>query len=389
MNGISLFSGTAIGELVFRHIIPGYRTVGYVEWDKYCQKVIRQRIRDGWLDDAPVYGDIREFNERYASLYAGKVDWLSAGFPCQPFSVAGRQLGEADERNMWPATRDAIRILRPRYFLGENVPGLASHRYIYRVIADLAEIGYDAEWDIVGASDVGANHRRKRWWVLANSASVRYGEGRGQQNIHETNGRSDGSRGSISASTSQRSENMADAERGGCRTQGVTTSMVGMGKQQTDNSIQASQRSPDVADTQCNRLQGEPHRRCSESPQVDDSRCKTSRTSHEILDPDSASSTRHGEYGGEGSVRRPEVLADPGESRLEGAKQHGTCNEGSWTQGTTTERTEGGGDWWTVEPDVGRVANGVAHRVDRLKATGNGWVPQVVAAILNIERERP
>ena len=169
MNGISLFSGTAIGELVFKHIIPGYRTVGYVEWDKHCQDVIRQRIKDGWFDDAPIFGDIREFNERYASLYAGKVDWLSGGFPCQPFSVAGRQLGEADERNMWPATRDAIRILRPRYFLGENVPGLVSHRYIYRVIADLAEIGYDAEWDIVGASDVGANHRRKRWWVIANT----------------------------------------------------------------------------------------------------------------------------------------------------------------------------------------------------------------------------
>jgi len=166
VNGLSLFTGSGIGELAFKQIIPDYKTVGYVEIDRYCRAIIRARIRDGILDDAPVFDDIREFNRRYASCYAGKVDWISGGFPCQPFSVAGRRAGEADERNMWPATRDAISIIRPRYALLENVPGLLSSGYFGTVVGDLAEIGYDCEWDIIGASDVGAPHRRKRIWIL-------------------------------------------------------------------------------------------------------------------------------------------------------------------------------------------------------------------------------
>ena len=166
MNGLSLFTGSGIGELAFKQIIPDYKTVGYVEIDQYCRAIIRARIRDGILDDAPVFDDIREFNRRYASFYAGKVDWISGGFPCQPFSVAGRRAGEADERNMWPATRDAISIIRPRYALLENVPGLLSSGYFGTVVGDLAEIGYDCEFDIIGASDVGAPHRRKRIWIL-------------------------------------------------------------------------------------------------------------------------------------------------------------------------------------------------------------------------------
>ena len=112
MNGLSLFSGCAIGELVFKTIIPNYRTVGYVEIDDYCQRIIKQRIKDGILDDAPIFGDIKAFiSEGYAEEYKGVVDFISGGFPCQPFSVAGRQLGEADERNLWPETRDTISII--------------------------------------------------------------------------------------------------------------------------------------------------------------------------------------------------------------------------------------------------------------------------------------
>jgi DNA (cytosine-5)-methyltransferase 1 len=140
---------------VFKEIIPGYRTVGYVEIKTYCRDIIRARIRDGILDDAPIFDDILTFNSQFAKMYAGKVDFISGGFPCTPFSVAGLRLGAADERNMWPATRDAISIIRPRYILLENVPGLFVHGYIRRIFGDLAEMRYDCEWDVVGASDVG------------------------------------------------------------------------------------------------------------------------------------------------------------------------------------------------------------------------------------------
>ena len=189
MNGLSLFSGAAIGELALKQIIPNYRTVGYVEWDTYCQEVIRARIKDGILDDAPIFNDIRVFNERFGNLYTGKVDWLSGGFPCQPFSVAGRQLGEADERNMWPATRDAISIIRPRYAFLENVAGLLVHEYIHTIFGELAEIGYDCQWDIVGADYVGGIHRRRRLWILAHADGQRCEDTlSGRQEIRQPSG---------------------------------------------------------------------------------------------------------------------------------------------------------------------------------------------------------
>jgi DNA (cytosine-5)-methyltransferase 1 len=177
MNGLSLFTGSGIGELAFKLIFPDYRTIGYVEWDKYCQSILKARIRDGILDDAPIFGDIRQFNERYASLYAGRVDWLSGGPPCQPFSIAGsesRGAGEADERDCFPDFLATVRICRPRYVLCENVPNLpVSHgRYFGRVLAGLSSLGYDLEWDIVPASFVGAGHTRHRVWILANAQGI-------------------------------------------------------------------------------------------------------------------------------------------------------------------------------------------------------------------------
>jgi len=167
MRELSLFSGAGGGLLATKHLL-GWETIGYVEWDKYCQKVLRQRILDGYLDNAPIFGDIREFLDTgCAELYQGVTDVISAGFPCQPFSVAGKQAGKDDPRNMWPQTRDTIRTVRPRYVLLENVPGLLSHTYIYTILSDLAQAGYDAKWTVLGADDVGAPHRRKRWWCQA------------------------------------------------------------------------------------------------------------------------------------------------------------------------------------------------------------------------------
>lgn len=199
MRELSLFSGVCGGSLATKYYL-GWRCLGYVENEPYCQKVIRQRIEDGLLDAAPIFGDVRKFiSGGYAESYQGMVDVVTAGFPCQPFSVAGKRAGEDDERNMWPATRNVIRIVRPRWTLLENVPGLASNSkeevgeegeciiyqgnrkankfivkgsYLGRILGDLAEAGYDAKWTVLGADDCGAPHRRKRLWILAYASEL-------------------------------------------------------------------------------------------------------------------------------------------------------------------------------------------------------------------------
>ena len=168
MRELSLFSGIGCGVLGTKTL--GWRTIGYVEFNEYCQQVLAQRIKDGILDRAPIFGDINSFIESgCADQYRGSVDVLSAGFPCQPFSVAGRERAERDDRNQWTTTLDTIRRTQPRYCLLENVPGLLSrkHRYFEKILKDLSESGYDAKWKVIPASELGAPHKRDRLWIRA------------------------------------------------------------------------------------------------------------------------------------------------------------------------------------------------------------------------------
>ena len=165
MRYISLFSGIGALDLAVRSVL-GAETEAYVEIDGFCQKVLRARMKDGYLEKAEIFGDVRKFKWE-------KTDMVVGGFPCQPFSLAGERKGESDDRNMWPDTLRVIRMARPEYVFLENVPGLLSgdgegrQPYVYTVLRDLAEEGFDAEWEIVGADDAGAPHRRKRWFCFA------------------------------------------------------------------------------------------------------------------------------------------------------------------------------------------------------------------------------
>ncbi len=165
MRYISLFSGIGALDLAVRSVL-GAETEAYVEIDGFCQKVLRARMKDGYLEKAEIFGDVRKFKWE-------KTDMVVGGFPCQPFSLAGERKGESDDRNMWPDTLRVIRMARPEYVFLENVPGLLSgdgegrQPYVYTILANLAEEGFDAEWEIIGADDAGAPHRRKRWFCFA------------------------------------------------------------------------------------------------------------------------------------------------------------------------------------------------------------------------------
>ena len=169
MRYLSLFTGAGGGDLAFQHLL-GWECMGYVEWDSYCQRVIAQRQTDGVFDCAPIYGDVRAFaRDGYAAAYTGMVDVVTGGFPCQPFSVAGKRAGADDERNMWPATIECIRTIRPQFAFLENVPGLLSSGYFEIILGDLAESGYDVRWRVLSAAEVGAPHKRDRLWIVAHA----------------------------------------------------------------------------------------------------------------------------------------------------------------------------------------------------------------------------
>jgi len=265
VDELALFAG--VGGGILGSLLSGHRVVCAVEIEPYCREVLLRRQEDKTLPPFPIWDDIRTFDGK---AWCGKVDIISAGFPCQPFSVAGRQKGKDDERNMWPDTIRIIREVQPKCCLLENVPGLLNFAYIRQVFGDLAESGFNCEWDCISAASQGAPHIRDRLWIVANAKIDRYGNRRESKNFSETNERQDKQMQSIVGSpNSDVSDTISEGLRNGIKET--------MGKPEKNPSTKQQSR-------------------------------------------------------------------------------------------------------WPVEPDVGRVANGVAFRVDRLKAIGNGQVPAVVRA---------
>ncbi len=156
----SLFAGVGGIDLGLER--AGMGCAWQVETDAYCRAVLARH----W-PGVPRYHDVRTIDWREVAA----VDLVAAGFPCQPVSVAGKRLAQADERWLWPEVARCLRVLRPRLALLENVPGLLV-RGMGDVLGDLAACGYDAEWDCIPAAAVGAPHLRYRVFVVARRAGV-------------------------------------------------------------------------------------------------------------------------------------------------------------------------------------------------------------------------
>jgi DNA (cytosine-5)-methyltransferase 1 len=151
----SLFSG--IGGLDLGLERAGMRVIWQSEIDPYACRVLAKH----W-PEVPNHGDIKRIN--WTDVV--RPDVICGGYPCQPFSTAGKRAGEDDPRHLWPWVREAIRLLRPRYAILENVRGHLSLGGT-RVLSEITALGYDAEWTIVSAASVGANHRRDRIFIVA------------------------------------------------------------------------------------------------------------------------------------------------------------------------------------------------------------------------------
>lgn len=262
----------------------GMECVAQVEYDPWCQRVLEKH----W-PNVPRWSDIRDVNPEELPDH----DLIAGGFPCQPVSLAGTRLAQDDERWLWPEFFRIVRMVRPRFVLVENVPGLASAG-MGDVLGDLASIGYDSEWQSIPAAFVGAPHLRWRIFIVA------YPNEQCRSGNDERNARVSGTE-------------VSETESGG-------------------------------------RV-----------------------------------------------VRRTGSSSDVAYPNGQAPHHQQTIHTPIW--GTRPTRTRNGKpgplhDRWAVEPDVGRVANGVPNRVDRLRGLGNAVVPQVAElvgrAIMNtsIEIER-
>ena len=163
MNELALCAGNGGLSLGLRLACPEARTVCVVEREAFAAADLVRKMQAGRLDQSPVWSDLLTFDAR---PWRGTVDIVTAGFPCQPFSAAGKRLGVEDGRWLWPDIARIVEECQPSLVFLENVPGLV-RRGLANVLRGLARLGFNAEWDLFSAAELGAPHIRKRVFVLA------------------------------------------------------------------------------------------------------------------------------------------------------------------------------------------------------------------------------
>ena len=278
LNTFHLFAGAGGG--ILGDLLLGHNPIGACEIEPYPRDVLLARQADGHLPDFPIWDDVATLD---GNPWRGSVDVLCGGFPCQDISAAGKGAGITGERSgLWKEYARLIGEMRPRFVFAENSPLLRT-RGLGVVLEDLAAMGYNARWGVLGAGAVGAPHKRDRIWVLA------YTESWGFKGSAVANKSSQGQQ----FAERDCCEKLADAMHQGLQGDQFTGGADAQGRQKSDGSA-----------TECSSL---------------------------------------------------------------------------WWHTDPAERTP--------EPAVGRVAHGVANRVDRLKAIGNGQVPQCAAVAFNIISE--
>ena len=170
MRHLDLFSGIGGFALACSWVWgEDYENVGHSEVEPFPCKVYHKHF-----SRSPCLGDITKIK-----WHKGQADLITGGFPCTPHSLAGKRKGADDERDLWGECKRALRIIRPKAALFENVPGLFTSgrgSFFNRVLSDLAQIGYDAEWQVISASSIGAPHKRERVWIVAYPNGLRCGK---------------------------------------------------------------------------------------------------------------------------------------------------------------------------------------------------------------------
>jgi DNA (cytosine-5)-methyltransferase 1 len=174
---IGLCAGYGGIELGLKRVLPALRTVALCEIEAFAVANLVAKMEAELMDPAPIWTDLKTFPWE---AFRDRVDILTGGYPCQPFSAAGKRFGAEDPRHLWPFIAAGIRLLRPRMCFFENVEGHITLG-LSSVISDLEELGYKVSWGLFSASEVGAPHQRKRVFILAELANSRFGSRCAQQ----------------------------------------------------------------------------------------------------------------------------------------------------------------------------------------------------------------
>ena len=341
MDVLDLFSG--IGGFSLGLEWAGMSTKAMCEKDPYCRKVLAKH----W-PGLKIHEDIRDLDGKE---YANSVDVVAGGFPCQPFSQAGRRKGRFDDRHLWPEMFRVIKESKPRWVIGENVFGFINMA-LDDVQSDLESEHYEVRKFVLPAVAVDARHRRDRCFIIANSHSnvirnkPRWGDGENGQGSPII---TDHGEAQFMANSGRKSKGSSLNRSGGERIHSEEKKQWSEERDRFTNSGQALAHSDNTGD------------RASQS--------RTNAIGEEII-----------KRGQEQSQFEPSGFSEDmahtnGERKLQ---QRGTEQEvGGWSGDSGEERIS----IWEPEPGVGRVADGVPGRVDRLKGLGNAVVPQLIQAI--------
>jgi DNA (cytosine-5)-methyltransferase 1 len=356
---LDLFSGLGGFSLAFES--AGFETIGFSETDPYASAVLKKH----W-PEVPNFGDVRSIPDTLRRLadvgIIPRVDVVTGGFPCQPFSVAGKRRGAADDRHLWPAMLQVLRTLielgELPWFCGENVPGIVG-MVLADILSDLEATGYQCAPFIVPACAVGAPHIRDRLWIIAHATGERCGEAR-QLRRDESAER---------IASGGKARDLADGEG-----DGLQPGRNGeRSESQHAESIVSGEVRGDVADAQ-GVGEREPANEADAIATGGQARNESGDRSQSLADAASEQAERNNARGFQQEpARNGEAVSDASSA---GREEFDAPNLTA-KQRHDTRRIVEGRLHWSTDAGILRVADGIPNRVQRIKCLGNSIVPQL------------
>ena len=372
---LDLFSGIG-GFSLGLESTGGFETIAFVEKDDFCQKVLKKH----W-PNITIEGDIRNVKgDKY------EADVVTGGFPCQPFSVAGKRKGTDDDRYLWDETIRVVRECKPRWFIGENVEGLININngvVLRQVQTDLEKEGFEVQCLVIPASGVGAWHQRKRIWIMGYSKH----NGRSSTKIKGRNNKTNDNSEKRENQTSEFERTSGPINNGNVRMDATNTESIG----------HRGWSSEKCKNGEWSFLQGEQKGRKMGS--------EIEGCDGDVSNSESISSN-DGRYGNDSKEKQIQLKAGRKDSngyvpnsdseRLEGHRNKQQLQENGgekYSIGNSNDETKE--SWWQTQSRICGVPNGVSFELDkgrnnRIKSLGNSIVPQIVRqlgfAILEAEK---